>query len=200
MRGDVMLRRTLVALAFPASMSLGQVRGIQPYGHAGIGAGFMKYQGGRTSSFEMGVILRRHFAVGIERMSFDQGSEAGAWTVAQLRAYPFGIGRLGGVFLSGGFGWASARETESGSAQFEELYRFGGPGSKAAVGADIRLAPHLYLSPALSVRRSIGSAESSMCSHPYDSSGHFAPTTCGAWGPATYQFQAVDVALGISIR
>jgi hypothetical protein len=195
-----MLCRTLFALAFPASILLAQGRGIQPYGHAGTGFGFMKYQGGRTSSLEMGVIVRRHVAVGIERMRFDQGSEAGTWTVAQVRAYPFGIGTLAGVWLSAGIGWASARETETGSAQWEMLYRFAGAGSKGSVGADIRLAPHVFLSPALSVRRSIGSAESSMCSHAYDSSGHFAPTICGAWGPATYQFQAVDVGLAVSIR
>ena len=194
------MNRILALVLIPISVSLGQSTAVRPYAHAATGFGFMKYEGGRTSTFEAGLIVTQHVAFGVERMHIGEYGEAGTWTLANARAYPFGLRRYGGLWVAGGLGLASARGRESESAQWHMLYRFNGPGSKAAIGGDIRARPHVFISPAISVRRSIGSAESSMCTHPYDIYGNFAPTTCGAWGAASYQFQAIDVSIALSLR
>jgi hypothetical protein len=199
-----MLRRLLLATLIPTTASLAQGRVLQPYVHAGtgvgVGFGALKYVGGRISSFEAGVLLNRRFSLAVERMHIGTGAEAGTWTVGQLRAYPFAVRPFGGFWLSGGLGRVSANARETESAQYHSLYRFHGLGSKLAVGGDLRLRPHLFMTPALSLRRSIGSAESSTCWHPYDSSGQFAPTTCDPWGPGTQQVRAVDLSIALTIR
>lgn len=194
------MKKLLLMVLIPVSLSLGQSTAVQPYVHAATGFGFMKYEGGRTSTFEAGLIVKRRVALGLERMHIGEYGEAGTWTLADLRAYPFGLRKYGGLWLAGGIGAASARASESESAQWHTLYRFSGAGSKASIGGDIRARPHVFITPAISVRRSIGSAESSFCSHPYDIYGNFAPTTCDAWKSATYQFQAIDVSIALSVR
>ena len=190
--------RVIAALVVPISAMLGQ--SIQPYAHAGTGFGFMKYEGGRTSTFEAGAILKGYVALAVDRMHFAQGAESGTWTLAQLRAYPFRLRKYGGFWIAGGLGLASADGRESESAQWHMLYRFSGLGSKAAMGGDLALGTHVFVTPAIAVRRTVGSAESSMCTHPYDMYGNFAPTTCGAWTSSSYPFQAVEISISLSLR
>lgn len=190
-----MLFRCSVALLIPISLSLGQSSRIRPYGTAATGFGFMKYADGRTSALEAGLMVKRHFAVGIDRMQFYEGAEESRWTLANLRAYPFGLGRSGGLWLAAGAGRASARQTETVTALSSTLYRFSGAGVKGSIGADLRVVDHLFLTPSVSVRHSLGSAESSSCTHAFGG-----PTTCSAWGSATYPFQAVDLAIALTLR
>jgi hypothetical protein len=195
-----MLARLVAVMLIPICAVMGQTSGIQPYAHAGTGFGFMKYEGGRTWTFEAGAVVKRYIALGIDRMQFAKGAESGTWTLANLRVYPAALRKRGGVWLGAGLGQATATGRESESAQFHTLYRFNGLGSKAAIGGDVQLASHLVVTPALAVRRSIGSAESSFCAHAYDTSGNFAPTTCEAWGPSSYPFQAVELSIALSFR
>jgi hypothetical protein len=185
------------AVVFPLAVAVGQGHSVSPYVRAGNGFGTLGFDDASVSTVEGGVTLLRRLSVGVEYMDLSGSSEFSRWTVATAELHVLSTSRRVSPWLAGGIGSATARmPDDENTTSNKRTYRFNGSGVHTALGVDIGIVAHVFVTPSLSIKQTKDNAESQVCSYDYVSGN----SSCGAWSPYRRSFQTFEMRIAIGAR
>ena len=193
----VAMKRLILLVGLPFSVSLGQAHPVSPFARAGIGTGTLGFDDATVKTLDGGVTLLGRISLGVEYMDLAGSSEFSRWTVGTVQLHLLPTSRRASPWVAAGAGHASARMPDDENTPSNRRdYRFTGSGIHSALGIDLEIIPHLFLTPSLSVKKTADDAEVQSCSYNYTTG----QGSCGPWTATSHPFQTLELRIAIGSR